>query len=120
MIGRSARAALIAGALAVAAPAAAQVEVFEVQGSNLGSHSVDYTGQVGVQKTGDTWQIEWRVGGPPIRATGIIMGGRHLAASGMFEGKPSVFMMRTDGARFVGEWAAYGATRVGREVWTPQ
>ena len=109
--------AAFAAVLFVAAPAAAQ-ERFTVAGSNPGSDKVDYTGEVSVARTGATWQFEWRVGGDPIKGTGIIMDGTHMAATGMFDGKPFVFILKKDGNRFLGLWTTQGANQVGREVWT--
>lgn len=107
-------------AAAAAMPARAQ-ETFAVEGSNPGSTKVDYTGEVAVRKSGQTWQFEWRVGGDPIRGTGIIMDGTHVAISGMFDGKPFVFILKkgADG-KFVGNWATADGQAIGREVWTPK
>ena len=97
---------------------AQQVEIFDVVGSNPGSDNVDYRGQVGVMKSGATWQIEWRVSGSVVRGTGLVMDGNYLAAAGLLEGLPFVFIMRKDGNKFVGEWTVQGQTRIGKEVWT--
>ena len=120
MIRNIVRGGALAAALLIAGIASAQVEVFNVAGSNPGSTNVDYRGEVGVAKSGGTWQIEWRVGGTPVRGTGIIMDGNYLAAAGLLEGRPFVFIMRKDGTRYVGEWTVQGQTQVGREVWTPK
>lgn len=106
--------------LAAGAASAQNAELFNVAGSNPGSSNVDYRGEVAVAKSGNTWQIEWRVGGAPIRGTGLVMDGNYLAAAGMLEGRPFVFIMRKDGNRFVGEWTVQGQTQVGKEVWTPK
>jgi hypothetical protein len=112
-------AATAAVAAAVATPAFAQ-EMFTVVGSNPGSDKVDYKGEVAVTKTGATWQIEWRVGGPPVKGTGVIMDGTHMAASGIYDGKAFVFIMKKDGARFVGIWTTQGSNEFGKEVWAPK
>jgi len=112
--------AMIATLFISAAASAQQVEVFNVVGSNPGSSSQDYSGQVGVVKSGDTWQIEWRVGGSMVRGTGLIMDGNYLAAAGLLEGAPFVFIMRKDGNRYVGQWTVQGQTKVGKEIWTPK
>jgi hypothetical protein len=61
------------------------------------------------------------VGGDPIRGTGIIMDGTHVAISGLFDGKPFVFILKkgADG-KFVGNWATAAGEAIGREVWTPK
>ena len=113
---------LVAGGLLVSAGAAfgQQVEVFNVVGSNPGSTNPDYRGKVGITKTGDTWQIEWRVGNTPVRGTGLIMDAKYMAATGVLQGVPFVFIMRKDGNRFIGEWTVQGQTKIGREIWTPE
>jgi len=112
--------ALVLGALVAGLPAAAQVEIFTVTGSNPGSSSTDYTGQVSVAQTGNTWRMQWQVSGATVEGTGLIMDGTHLAATGLLEGRPFVLIMRKDGTRFVGEWTVHGQTQIGRETWTPQ
>jgi hypothetical protein len=109
------------GLLAFAGSASAQqVEVFNVVGSNPGSTNADYRGKVGITQTGDTWQIEWRVGNTPVRGTGLIMDKNYMAATGVLQGVPFVFIMRKDGNRFIGEWTVQGQTKIGREIWTPE
>ncbi len=114
-------AAILAAAL-MAAPlgSAGAQERFAVEGTNPDSTKVDYTGEVEVRKTGETWNVVWKVGGDPIEGTGIIMDGTHAAVAGLFEGRPFVFILRKDGAKFVGMWTTAGGTKVGREVWTPK
>jgi len=53
-----------------------------------------------------------------VRGTGLVMDGNYLAAAGLLEGLPFVFIMRKDGNKFVGEWTVQGQTRIGKEVWT--
>jgi hypothetical protein len=107
------------GVLAAALPAAAQqVDVFSVAGSNPGSSQTDYTGEVSVAQTGNTWRMQWRVQGATIEGTGIIVDNAYLAVTGLIEGRPFVLIMKRDGNRFVGQWTVHGQTQVGREVWT--
>lgn len=121
MFGSAVRMTLAAASLLWAGIAQAQqVEVFNVVGSNPGSSNADYRGEVGVLKTGNTWQIEWRVGGSAVRGTGLIMDGNYLAAAGLLDGRPFVFIMRRDANRYVGEWTVQGQTQVGKEIWTPK
>jgi hypothetical protein len=110
----------LAVAFGAAATAARAQEKFAVEGTNPGSTKVDYKGEVSVQKTGETWQFEWQVGGAPIKGTGIIMDGTHVAVAGLFEGKPFVFILKKDGAKYVGTWTLAGGDKIGREVWTPK
>ena len=112
---------LIVGALVAGLPAIAQqAEIFNVSGSNPGSSSTDYTGQVSVAQTGNTWRMQWRVQGATVEGTGIIIDGAYLAVTGLLEGRPFVLILKKDGNRFVGEWTVHGQTQVGREAWTPQ
>lgn len=107
-------------AFGAAAGAAHAQEKFAVEGTNPGSTKVDYTGEVSVTKSGQTWQFEWQVGGAPIKGTGIIMDGTHVAIAGLFDGKPFVFILKKEGAKFVGSWSTAGSDKTGREVWTPK
>lgn len=109
-----------AAALALASPALAQ-ESFAVSGSDIGSGKDDYTGKVSVSKTGSTWAVEWKIKGETaIKGTGVILDGCCLAVTGTYEGKPYVFLLKADGAKYVGVWTVDGEERVGRETWIPQ
>ena len=109
-----------AAALALASPSLAQ-DMFAVSGSDLGSGKDDYTGKVAVTKSGNTWKLEWTIKGETsIKGTGVILDGCCLAATGVYEGKPYVFLLKADGAKFVGIWTIDGETKVGRETWIPQ
>jgi hypothetical protein len=109
-----------AAALAVATPSLAQ-ETFAVSGSDIGSSNDDYTGKATVVKTGATWKVEWMIKGESaIKGTGVILEGCCLAVTGTYEGKPYVFLLRADGAKYVGVWTVDGETRLGRETWIPQ
>ena len=110
----------MAAALAFAAPALAE-ESFAVSGSELGSGKDDYTGKVTVTKTGDTWRVVWAIkGDAATTGTGVILGGCCLAVTGIYEGKPFVFLLKADGAKYVGVWTINGETRIGKEIWIPQ
>lgn len=111
---------MLAGSLFLAAAAMAQVEAFTVTGSNPGSTATDYTGEVSVAQTGNTWRMQWRVQGATIEGTGLILDGAYLAVTGLLEDRPFVLIMKRDGERFVGEWTVHGQTQVGRETWTPK
>ena len=109
-----------AAAFAVATPALAQ-ETFAVSGSEIGSAKDDYTGKVTVTKSGDTWTLVWTLKGETaIKGTGVILDGCCLAATGLYEGKPYVFLLKADGAKYIGVWTIDGQTKVGRETWIPQ
>jgi hypothetical protein len=109
-----------AAALALATPALAQ-ESFAVSGSDIGSAKDDYTGKVAVSKSGSTWAVEWTIKGEKaIKGTGVILDGCCLAVTGTYEGKPYVFLLKADGAKYVGIWTVDGETKVGRETWIPQ
>jgi hypothetical protein len=106
--------------LALASPALAQ-ESFAVSGSDIGSGKDDYTGKVSVAKTGATWSVQWDIKGEKsIKGTGVILEGCCLAVTGTYEGKPYVFLLKADGAKYVGVWTVDGEQRVGKETWIPQ
>ena len=107
-------------ALALASPAMAQ-ESFAISGSDIGSGKDDYTGKVSVVKTGATWAVQWEIKGEKaIKGTGVILEGCGLAVTGTYEGKPYVFLLKADGAKYVGVWTVDGEQRVGKETWIPQ
>jgi hypothetical protein len=107
-------------ALAFASPALAQ-ESFAISGSDIGSGKDDYTGKVSVVKTGATWAVQWEIKGEKaIKGTGVILEGCCLAVTGTYEGKPYVFLLKADGAKYVGVWTVDGEQRVGKETWIPQ
>ncbi len=68
-----------------------------------------------VTKSGNTRKLEWTLKGESaIKGTGVILDRCSLAATGTYEGKPFVFLLKADGAKYVGIWT------VGRETWIPQ
>ena len=109
-----------ASAFAVATPSLAQ-ESFAVAGSDIGSTADDYTGKAIVSKSGATWKVVWQIKGEKsIKGTGVILEGCCLAVTGTYEGKPYVFLLKADGAKYVGIWTLDGEQRVGKETWIPQ
>lgn len=108
-----------AAGVAFAAPAVAD-DVFAVTGSEPGSTTDSYTGKATVAQTGDTWTITWNIkGDQAVKGTAVIMDG-YLAATGLYEGKPFVFLLKKDGAKYTGVWTVAGQTKFGRETWIPQ
>ena len=106
--------------MALAAPALAQ-ETFAISGSDIGSAKDDYTGKVVTTKNGQVWTVVWTLkDGDVIQGTGIALPGCCWAASGLYKGKPFVFLLKADGAKYVGVWTIAGETQVGRETWIPQ
>lgn len=109
-----------AATVALSAPALAQ-DVFAVTGADIGHTTDNYTGKVTVTKSGDTWNVVWQIAGDKTtRGTGVVLEGCCLAVTGVYEGKPFVFLLKADGAKYVGVWTVAGETRMGRETWIPQ
>jgi hypothetical protein len=93
---------------------------YNVQGTNPGNNSAVYSGTVGVQRTGDTYQIVWMVGGTRFTGTGI--GNANFLAvaykSKGFSGL-ALYAGQQDGS-WQGIWTTDGGTVIGTEKWLPR
>jgi hypothetical protein len=106
--------------LASAAALAEPVGQYEVSGTNPGNTSSTYHGTVAVQRTGDTYQVVWVIGGARFTGTGIgnsnflavSYRSRNLNGLALYAGQQ-------DGS-WQGIWTTDGGTAIGTERWQPR
>ncbi len=84
---------------------------FEVIGVNP-ADGTSYAGDVLMQKTGETYRLEWSLGGK--RITGTAIGdGQHLAVTT----ERGMALYRADGPGFERIWTSEGGFKRGTEQW---
>jgi hypothetical protein len=109
---------VIAGALILsvsAAFAADPVGTYRVEGTNPGGGS-GYTGTVTVERTGETYQVVWVVGG--VRYTGTGIGDKDFIAVSYRAGNDSgLALYGQDGGNWLGLFTVANGRNVGTEVW---
>jgi hypothetical protein len=92
---------------------------YEVSGTNPGGKG-DYSGQVVVERTGDTYRVTWNVGGQRFIGTGI--GDKNFIAVSYRSGDQTglaLYAEEGDGT-WVGVWTYAGGKQVGTERWERQ
>jgi hypothetical protein len=91
---------------------------FRCEGVNPDGKSA-YAGQVTVLKTGDTYQIQWKVGPTHYLGTGVMQGGA-FAVAYMTPKKDwmGVALYQKQGPSWFGVWAQAGTQVKGLEKWT--
>lgn len=102
---------LIAGA-ALADP----VGRYAVSGTNPGGDS-KYSGDVSVERTGDTYRVVWQVGGQRYVGTGI--GDKNFLAVSYRSGDQTGLALyaENDDGTWIGVWTYAGGKQVGTERW---
>lgn len=112
----------IAVCLACTAAVADPVGQYNATGTNPGNPNSVYKGTVAVQRTGDTYQVVWMVGGVRYVGTGIgIESANFLAVaykSRSFSGL-ALYAGQPDGT-WQGIWTTEGGTLIGSEKWIPR
>lgn len=80
-----------------------------------------YTGSAEVRRTGDTFQVVWRIGGQVQQGTGILLNDVFSVTYRQDGAMPgiAVYEVGQEGV-FSGTWAPVGSSAVDMEVWTPQ
>jgi hypothetical protein len=89
---------------------------YEVEGTNPGGDS-KYSGDVAVERTGDTYRVVWNVAGQRYVGTGI--GDKNFIAVSYRSGDQTglaLYAEESEGT-WVGVWAYAGAKQVGTERW---
>ena len=100
---------------AATAFAADPVGRYSVEGNNPGGGG-KYTGTVTVEKTGETYQVIWVVGGTRYVGTGI--GDKNFIAVSYKSGNDTgLALYGADGANWTGVWTYAGGHTMGAEVW---
>jgi hypothetical protein len=103
---------------AATAFAADPVGRYSVEGNNPGGGG-KYTGTVTVEKTGETYQVIWVVGGTRYVGTGI--GDKNFIAVSYKSGNNTGLALYgadgADGANWTGVWTYAGGHTMGAEVW---
>ena len=109
-----------AAALALSAIAASADPVgkYQVSGTNPGNGSA-YSGEVSVQRTGDTFKVTWTVGGKRYDGTGI-GSSDFIAVSYRAGNDTGLALCAQDGEGWKGIWAYAGSQKLGTEVWERQ
>jgi hypothetical protein len=106
--------------LANAAALADPVGQYGVTGTNPGNTGSAYSGTVAVQRTGDTYQVTWLIGGTRFVGTGIgsqdflavSYRSKNLNGLALYAGQP-------DGS-WQGIWTYDGGSTIGTEKWMPK
>lgn len=93
---------------------------YRLEGANPGEAG-RYTGTAEVSRTGDTFQVIWRIGGQVQQGTGILLNDVFSITYQQDGALPgiAVYEVGQDGV-LSGTWAPVGSPSVGIEVWTPQ
>ena len=103
---------LLSSGLAFADP----VGHYAVAGANPGGDG-KYSGEVTVEKTGDTFKVVWHVGDDTFIGTGI--GAKDFTAISYKSGKDTglaLYAEQSDGS-WEGYWTYAGGTQIGTERW---
>jgi hypothetical protein len=89
---------------------------YSVEGTNPGGGSGKYHGTVMVEKTGDTYRVNWVVAGTRYIGTGI--GNDEFIAVSYRSGNNSgLALFGSDGDNWTGVWTFAGGRTVGAESW---
>ncbi|MDQ2065573.1 hypothetical protein Q9295_04255 [Xinfangfangia sp. CPCC 101601] len=105
-----------------AAHAADPTGVFRVEGMNPGGQG-QYTGQVIVEGTGETYSVTWEIEGVVMQGVGIAYFGMPAHLSVAFNSDQNygvAHFTATDDGNWTGTWAGYGGEVQGSELWTRQ
>ncbi len=89
---------------------------YAVAGANPGGDG-KYSGEVTVEKTGDTYKVVWHVGDDTFIGTGI--GAKDFIAISYKSGKDTglaLYAEQSDGS-WEGYWTYAGGTQIGTERW---
>ena len=92
---------------------------YVVRGTNPGS-ARPYIGVVVVEKTGDTYRVQWIIGGDTYTGTGI--GSDDFLAVAYGAGNQiglALYNRRSNGV-WDGVWTINGGRQIGTDVWTPR
>ena len=92
---------------------------YRLEGANPGGAG-RYSGAVEVTKSGDTFQVVWRIGGQTQQGTGVLTG-EIFSVAYQQRGAPAgiaVYELGGDGT-LSGTWAPIGSSALGIELWTP-
>jgi hypothetical protein len=91
---------------------------YDVSGTNPGGKST-YSGQVTVERTGDTYRVVWTVGGDRYVGTGI--GNKEFIAVSYSSGNQTgLALYAQEGEGWVGVWTYAGGKQIGTEKWQRQ
>ena len=91
---------------------------YDVTGTNPGGKS-SYSGEVTVERTGDTFRVVWMVGGQRYVGTGI-GNGEFIAVSYRSGDQTGLALYAQEGDGFVGVWTYSGGKQIGTEKWQRQ
>jgi len=93
--------------------------IYELEGYNPGSNSINYRGKVEIQRNGNNYELNWYIGSAQ-RQYGIaifannVLSVSYVDASGNEVGVVSYVLL--DGNTFEGRWASFGSGNYGIEV----
>lgn len=92
---------------------------YRLEGANPG-WAGRYTGAVEVTKSGDTFQVVWRIGGQTQQGMGVVTGEIFSVGYQQQGASPgiAVYELGGDGS-LSGTWAPIGSPALGIELWTP-
>ena len=101
-----------------AAAFADPVGKYDVSGNNPGG-GAKYSGEVVVEKTGDTYRVVWTIGSQ--RYTGTAIGdSRFIAVTYRSGDNTGLALYAQDGDGWKGVWTYSGGRTMGVETWTRQ
>ena len=105
---------------ALPATAADLVGRYKIEGSNAVGANV-YRGEAEIIKSGQTFQVAWKVGGQQFRGTGVLTGSTFSVVLRPQSSTPllAVYQLKEDGT-LVGVWTPIGGISVGAEMLTPE
>jgi hypothetical protein len=92
---------------------------YAVAGANPGGDG-KYSGDVSIEKTGDTYKVVWHVGNDTYVGTGI--GSKDFIAVSYKSGNDTglaLYAEQSDGS-WAGYWTYAGGTKIGTERWVRQ
>jgi hypothetical protein len=103
-------------AMTVSAWAASPEGTWTVAGTNPDGQS-SYAGIVTVTRTGETYQVVWRIGDDTYRGTGVLVDGRFgVAYDAGGQASIALYAERSAG-EWSGRWALGSDTKSGTETW---
>jgi hypothetical protein len=89
---------------------------YSVTGSNPGNKG-QYAGTVTVERTGETFQVTWDIGGQTFVGTGI-GSNKGFAVSYRSGSQTGIAIYGADGDNWDGVWTFMGGQDIGGEAWT--
>jgi len=110
-------------AWAGASASAQQADVsgtYVLEGANPGEAG-HYRGEVSVERTDDTYQVRWKIGGQQYVGTGVLRDGGFAVVYLPAGQAPGIAFYRImPNGSLSGSWVGLGGTALGSEIWNPR